>query len=122
MRATEDSDLLARIVGAGIALEVCPTSNVQLGVYSSPDEVPLRRLSDAGAQVALSADDPLLFLSRLTDQYQIARDQGFSDAELAGFAKFHYGLDGNDRVEAKVASRGRRVADATRSRPRKGSA
>ncbi|NLW13427.1 MAG: adenosine deaminase [Trueperella sp.] len=87
VRAAEDSDLLARIVGAGIALEVCPTSNVQLGVYSAPDEVPLRRLSDAGAQIALSADDPLLFLSRLTDQYEIAREQGFSDAELASFAK-----------------------------------
>ncbi|MDP9805944.1 adenosine deaminase [Trueperella bonasi] len=87
VRAAEDSDLLARIVGAGIALEVCPTSNVQLGVYSSPDEVPLRRLSDAGAQIALSADDPLLFLARLNDQYQIARDQGFSDAELADFAR-----------------------------------
>ena len=49
--------------------------------------MPLRRLSDAGAQIALSADDPLLFLSRLTDQYEIAREQGFSDAELASFAK-----------------------------------
>ncbi|VEI12882.1 Adenine deaminase [Trueperella bialowiezensis] len=87
VRAAEDPELLARIVDAGIALEVCPTSNVQLGVYDSPGDVPLRRLADAGAQVALGADDPLLFLSRLTDQYQIARDQGFSDAELAGFAK-----------------------------------
>ncbi len=87
VRTAEDADLLARIVGAGIALEVCPASNISLGVYSNPENVPLRVLYNAGAQIALSADDPLLFLSRLTDQYQIARDQGFSDRDLAGFAR-----------------------------------
>lgn len=87
VRAAEDADLLARIVGAGIALEVCPASNISLGVYSKPEQVPLRILHSAGAQIALSADDPLLFLSRLVDQYQIARDQGFSDYDLAGFAR-----------------------------------
>ncbi|KTF04063.1 MULTISPECIES: adenosine deaminase [Trueperella] len=87
VRTAEDTDLLARIVGAGIALEVCPASNISLGVYSDPENVPLRVLYNSGAQIALSADDPLLFLSRLTDQYQIARDQGFSDADLARFAR-----------------------------------
>ncbi|WP_461021124.1 adenosine deaminase [Trueperella pyogenes] len=87
VRTAEDADLLARIVGAGIALEVCPASNVSLGVYSDPGQVPLRVLYDAGAQIALSADDPLLFLSRLNDQYQIARDLGFTDHNLARFAR-----------------------------------
>ena len=87
VRAAEDPQLLAEIVAAGIALEVCPASNVALGVYSEPSRVPLRTLVDAGASVALGADDPLLFLSRLNDQYQIARDQGFSDDELAAFAR-----------------------------------
>ena len=37
--------------------------------------------------MALGADDPLLFLSRLTDQYRVAREVlGFSDAELAALA------------------------------------
>ncbi|WP_216389074.1 adenosine deaminase [Arcanobacterium phocae] len=83
VRAAEDPELLARIVDAGIAFEVCPASNVSLGVYGHKDDVPLRTLLDAGAQVALGADDPLLFLSRLTAQYQIARDLGFDDYELA---------------------------------------
>jgi len=37
--------------------------------------------------VALGADDPLLFGSRLTAQYELARNvHGLSDAELAGLA------------------------------------
>ncbi len=88
VRAAEDPRLLDRIVASGIALEVCPISNVHLGVYESAADVPLRTLVDAGATVALGADDPLLFLARLTDQYRLARDVlGFDDDELADLAR-----------------------------------
>lgn len=88
VRATEDPALLAELVERGIAFEVCPTSNVHLGVYESGSDVPLRRLVAAGATVALGADDPLLFFSRLVDQYELARDvHGFTDAELADLAR-----------------------------------
>jgi adenosine deaminase len=88
VRAAEDPRLLDDLVAAGVALELCPTSNVHLGVYQHQSDVPLRPLVDAGATVALGADDPLLFLSRLTDQYQLARDElGFSDDELADLAR-----------------------------------
>lgn len=88
VRATEDPGLLARLVDAGVAFEVCPTSNVHLGVYETAADVPLRALVNAGATVALGADDPLLFFSRLTDQYEVARDvHGFTDAELADLAR-----------------------------------
>lgn len=87
VRSTEDPELLARLVDEGIAFELCPTSNVNLGVYSTAGEVPLRTLFDSGAQVALGADDPLLFRSRLIDQYEMARlEHGFSDEELATLA------------------------------------
>ncbi len=88
VRSAEDPALLERIVRSGIGLEVCPASNVALGVYPTPADVPLRRLVDAGAQLALGADDPLLFGSRLAAQYQSARDvHGFTDAELAALAR-----------------------------------
>jgi len=88
VRSAEDPRVLDRVAAAGIALEVCPASNVSLGVYGSPDEVPLRALVDAGAEVALGADDPLLFRSRLVAQYAIARDVlGFSDPEIADLAR-----------------------------------
>ena len=88
VRASEDPAVLAAAVERGVAFEVCPGSNVGLGVYHSPADVPLRTLVDAGAEVALGADDPLLFGSRLVDQYESARTvHGFSDAELAGLAR-----------------------------------
>lgn len=86
VRAAEDRALLERVVEAGIGLEVCPASNASLGVVEEAADVPLRRLVDAGAQIALGADDPLLFGSRLLDQYETARKIGFDDAELAELA------------------------------------
>jgi adenosine deaminase len=86
--AAEDKDLLERIATADITLEVCPSSNVALGVAATAADVPLRPLLDAGIRVALGADDPLLFGRRLTAQYQLARRaHGLSDGELAELAR-----------------------------------
>src|SRR6478735_12532066 len=88
VRSAEDRRVLDDVVDRGIALEVCPASNVSLGVYEEAGQVPLGALVDAGAQVALGADDPLLFGSRLVGQYETARrEHGFSDAELADLAR-----------------------------------
>ena len=88
VRSVEDPDLLRRVVDAQVALEVCPASNVSLGVYHRPEDVPLRRLYEAGARIALGADDPLLFGSRLAEQYETARTvHNFTDQELADLAR-----------------------------------
>ena len=88
VRASESTAVLDRLATDGVALEVCPTSNVSLGVYSTLEEVPVRTLTGAGIDVALGADDPLLFGSRLAGQYAVLRAaQDFSDAELAELAR-----------------------------------
>ncbi|MFD9358462.1 adenosine deaminase [Streptomyces sp. NPDC060031] len=88
VRAAEDPRLLKRLADRQITCEVCPASNVALGVYERPEDVPLRTLFDAGVPMALGADDPLLFGSRLAAQYEIARrHHGFTDAELAELAR-----------------------------------
>lgn len=88
VRSVEDPRVLDTLVERGVALEVCPGSNVSLGVYDEPEDVPLRRLLSAGATVALGADDPLIFGSRLAEQYETARTvHGLSDPELAGLAR-----------------------------------
>ncbi len=87
VRSSEDPAVLSRVADAGVALEVCPTSNVSLGVYATLEEVPVRALVEAGVDVALGADDPLLFGSRLAGQYNVLRAaQDFSDDELATLA------------------------------------
>jgi len=86
--AAGDPDLLRRLAARRITLEVCPTSNVALGVAATPRQVPLRRLLEAGIPVALGADDPLLFGPRLAAQYELARHvHGMTDAELADLAR-----------------------------------
>ena len=88
IRSAEDVRVLDDVVRRGVTLEVCPGSNVALGVYGAAEDVPLRQLVEAGAQIALGADDPLLFGSRLNAQYEIARTaHGLSDVELAELAR-----------------------------------
>ncbi|MGI8433175.1 MAG: adenosine deaminase [Nocardioidaceae bacterium] len=88
VRCTDDPRLVARLADAGVTLEVCPGSNVALGIFPDLASVPVRVLFEAGVPLALGADDPLLFGSRLLDQYAAARDvYGFSDAELAEVAR-----------------------------------
>ena len=105
MRASEDPAALDRVAESGVTLEVCPGSNVALGVYADPAQVPLRAIVDAGIPVALGADDPLLFGTRLAAQYALARDElGFSDVELASLAR--QSIEGSRAPEAvrKAAS------------------
>ncbi|MBC6459509.1 adenosine deaminase [Actinomadura sp. HBU206391] len=89
VRAVEDPRLLEKIVARGVTLEVCPSSNVGLGVVQTAADVPVRELFEAGAPIALGADDPLLFGSRLARQYELAREvYEFSDAEIAELARY----------------------------------
>lgn len=88
VRAAENPRLVQRLAERQVACEVCPSSNVALGVYEKAEAVPLRQLFEAGVPLALGADDPLLFGSRLAAQYQLAREaHGFTDEELAELAR-----------------------------------
>lgn len=88
VRAAESKRLMERLADRQITCEVCPASNVGLGVAERLADVPLRRLFDAGVPIALGADDPLLFGSRLLRQYELAREvYGFRDAEIAELAR-----------------------------------
>ncbi|MGO4457666.1 adenosine deaminase [Streptomyces sp. M-16] len=104
VRAAEDPRLLKRLADRQITCEVCPASNVALGVYERPEDVPLRTLFEAGVPMALGADDPLLFGSRLAAQYEIARrHHAFTDAELAELARQSVrGSAAPDDVRAKL--------------------
>jgi adenosine deaminase len=88
VQAAQDPALLEDIVRRGVALEVCPTSNVSLGVFSDLTSVPVPTLLESGATVALGADDPLLFGSRLHGQYAAVRAaHDLDDATLARLAR-----------------------------------
>ena len=51
VRSAEDPRVLDRLASTGVTCEVCPASNVALGVYREAGEVPLRTLLAAGEDV-----------------------------------------------------------------------
>jgi adenosine deaminase len=104
IRALEDPSLVAELRERQLPLEVCPSSNVALGLVPSLGEHPLPRLVAAGLAVTINTDVPAVTGRTLSEEYEAVRSAfGFSDGELAG-------------------SRGRRSGRASlRSRRRSGS-
>jgi aminodeoxyfutalosine deaminase len=84
VRCLEDPGLVEYLRGNGIALEVCPSSNVRLGVVASLREHPLPRLIEAGLAVSLGSDDPPLFDTDLVQEYvRVAETFGWGASQLA---------------------------------------
>ena len=72
--AAQDPALLRFLADTGIALEVCPSSNVATGAVASLAEHPLRAFVDAGVTVSINSDDPPMFSTSLTREYEIAAE------------------------------------------------
>lgn len=84
VRAIEDPDLVARLAGEGVALEVCPGSNLALGLYADWPSHPVDRLRAAGVPISLSTDDPPWFHTTLAAEYAaLAGAFGWTAADFA---------------------------------------
>jgi len=87
IRILDDPELIAMARERRIALEVCPTSNVRLGVVRSPREHPLHDLMKAGMVVTLNSDIPGILGTTLSDEYFFAREHfALDDVALADLA------------------------------------
>ena len=83
VRAIEDDAVIEELIQQGIVLEVCPSSNLALGVFQAWEDHPLPRLRAAGVTVTLNTDDPPHFATTLGTEYAVARQVfGFSDDDL----------------------------------------
>jgi len=100
--AIGDPVLVERLAAQGVALDVCPTSNMMLSVVPSIDRHPLAALLECGVPCSINADDPLLFDTDLLTEYERVRDQlHLTDAQLAQCARtslLHSGAP-RDQVE-----------------------
>lgn len=77
VRAIEDAQLVDYLAQHSIPLDITPTSNVCLGVYSSYATHPLSQLYAAGVPVTVSSDDPPLFQTTLNKEVvHLATDFG----------------------------------------------
>lgn len=74
VRAVEDPDLVERLVRDQVPLEVCPSSNVCLGVAPDHASHPFSDLWRAGANVTLSSDDPPFFATTLSRELALVAE------------------------------------------------
>lgn len=72
IRAIEDSDVVRMLYEQKIALEVCPTSNVDTGAVATLAQHPLPDLYNLQLRVTLNTDDPCVSNTTLSDEYATA--------------------------------------------------
>jgi aminodeoxyfutalosine deaminase len=101
IRSVEDPGLVDELAQRGTVLDVCPVSNLRTGVVSSLATHPLPRLVAAGVRCSVSTDDPAMFDTDLTREYEVATS---------------FGLDARSFYEAGVL--GALCDEATRARLR----
>ena len=81
--AVDDPALCAELIRRGVALDLCPTSNVQAGIVPTRADHPLAVLHRRGVAVTLSTDDRTVSDITLTDEYIAAVEEiGLTRAEL----------------------------------------
>jgi adenosine deaminase len=87
-RSLEDPELVKRIVAAGLALTVCPLSNLRLcGVRDMKDH-PLRRMIDAGLKVTINSDDPAYFGGYVNENFSsVGAALGLTKEQLTAVAR-----------------------------------
>jgi adenosine deaminase len=70
VRAIEDGALVAELARRSIPLDICPTSNVVLGIVPDLVHHPVDELRRRGVKVSLNTDDPLLYGIDLAGEYE----------------------------------------------------
>ena len=76
IRAVDDPVLLEELREREIVIDVCPVSNARTGAVASLDRHPLGRLLEASVRCSISTDDPAMFDTDLTREYEAAASLG----------------------------------------------
>lgn len=88
LSAAQDADLIEELGQRQIPVELCITSNLRTGVCKSAAEHPAKAYFDQGVMITLNTDDPALFGTTLSREYQLAQDTfGFTDEHLRELAR-----------------------------------
>jgi aminodeoxyfutalosine deaminase len=91
IRASEDAGLMRELASRGIVCDVCPVSNLRTGAVSSLAAHPLPVMLAAGVPCSINTDDPAMFDTDLSREYEVAASLGCSP-ELAFRAGLHGAL------------------------------
>lgn len=88
LTAWQDPELVEELSTRQIPVEICITSNLRTGVCPTIAEHPVRNYFDQGVMVTLNTDDPAMFATSLSREYQLAQDTfGFTDEHLRELAR-----------------------------------
>jgi adenosine deaminase len=88
VRAIEDLALVDELAETGVVLEVCPGSNVALGLYPSFRAHPIAELDRRGVKVTISTDDPPFFHTTMAREYEeLHRAFDWDEGQFARIAR-----------------------------------
>jgi aminodeoxyfutalosine deaminase len=96
--AIHDPELMNLLAERRIPLEICPQSNIRTGALARQLEIPnaeieqhpLPLLFRHGVPVVLSTDDPAMFHTTLSAEYENAYRMGLQEAELVQIVKMGF--------------------------------
>jgi len=88
LTAVQDSELVEELATRQIPVEICLTSNVRTGCCASLAEHPVRDYFDRGLMITLNSDDPAMFHTSLTREYELAQETfAFTDEHIRELAR-----------------------------------
>jgi aminodeoxyfutalosine deaminase len=108
--SAQDFTLLEHLAAEGIALEVCPSSNIATRAVAAIEEHPLRTFVDAGIPVSIASDDPPMFNTTLNREYEIAAElldldrDGIADLARTSVRASFAPADVRQRILAEIDS------------------
>jgi aminodeoxyfutalosine deaminase len=103
-----DPELVDYLGEHRIPIEVCPTSNIATGVVTDLDQHPIRRMVEAGLLVTVNSDDPPMFGTDLTTEYEVAAEllgldeQGVADLAKNAVAASFLDAGAKNRLSAEI--------------------
>jgi len=86
IRAVEDRQLMEHLRERGVTLEICPTSNLRLGLVHSMSAHPMRLLLEHGVPMTINSDDPMLLSTDISKEIEsVVRTLALGERQITEF-------------------------------------
>ena len=83
VRSLEDAGVIQDLKAAKVALEICPTSNLQTRIFESIERFPLEQLLDAGLTVTINTDNMTVSNTTLSHEFELLQQHCGLDKNTA---------------------------------------
>ena len=88
VRAGEDQDVAAELKDRGITMELCPSSNIAIGLFPDMAAHPLARYAREGFLTTINSDDPPYFSTSIGSEYaKVSEAYGLNTDDMLGFTR-----------------------------------